>query len=248
MNEAAAYVGPDVHSERMMLRFAGVVGVVGALLGCMGDLFLTYAPIEGAMPNRWDDVVSLVALVPPERLALGQYLGVFGIPFGMAGLWTIYRGVRPAGARWAVPLIVLAFLGYCVGVAYHAQLAPLGSFVQAAIANDIGATPEMASGLRDMHAYLWPNMIVVQGLFAMMTLLYVVVVAGGRTRFPRWMALLNPVTLAIACGGPAMLLPPLVELRVNLMFFNLISAIWFAMATAMQWGDLRTDAEVCATQ
>lgn len=229
-----------------MVRIAGIVGVIGALLGCVGDLYLTYAPVQGAMPNRWDDVLSLVSLIPPERLALGQYLGVFGIPFGMGGLWTIYRALRPAGAGWALPMIILAFFGYCVGVAYHAQLAPLGTFMQLAGASSAVTAAGLAEYKINMHSYLWPNMIVVQALFALMTVLYVVVVARGRTRLPRWMALVNPITLAIACGGPAMLLPPLVELRVNLMFFNLLSAIWFALAAAAQWNDLRTDAEVCS--
>ncbi len=245
MSEAPAFIGPDVHSERTMLRIAGVVGVVGALLGCVGDIYLTYVPVEGAMPNRWDDVLSLVSQIPPERLALGQYLGVFGIPFGMAGLWAIYRALRPAGPRWALPMIVLAFFGYCVGVSYHAQLAPLGSYLQ--LAAESGAGPELlAQHNASMHSYLWPNMLVVQGLFGMMTILYIVVVARGHTRLPRWMALVNPITLAIVCGGLAMLLPPLVELRINLMFFNLLSAIWFALATALQWNDLRSDSEVVA--
>ena len=173
----------DHRPGRAPLLVCGVLGTLGALLILIADIVYN--------------------LFGGDRLGTGLYIssyfGIFLFPLWWAGIWVLYRGLRPAGLFWSLfPCLLFAFLVSTVNVSGHASYP-----FRAAIA-DAAESPDQAVVLaaRQLEAQVLEY---TGGLGLIQTVLEVVVsvwiaipILRGRTLFPRWLALLIPIFPSVA--------------------------------------------------
>lgn len=197
-------------------RIATYVALVAALLGAVADVLLLYNPAGGYELN--DYVFTLD--IPPTRMLIGHYLGIFFIPLEMLGLFQVYRALKPAGPTLSWGVIISAlYLGF-PGVVYHATVGFTASFLRSATNNpavDMQATWEYVRLLSDPLAAVLPV-----GFFIMSGLL-IYTILKQPTLYPRWMAACTPLTFYLLCVLAYLVVPSvgtiLAPAGFNLSFF-----------------------------
>jgi hypothetical protein len=174
MTEFRSKEGPG----RAALLVCGTLGTLGALLILIADIVY----------NRFDgDQLG-------KGLYISTYFGVFLFPLWWAGIWVLYRGLRPAGLFWSLfPCLLFAFLVSTVNVSGHAAYP-----FWAAIA-DAGQSPQEAVVLAarqiESHAIHYTGRLaLIQTILEVLLSVWIAVpILRGHTLFPRWLALLIPI-------------------------------------------------------
>ena len=197
---------------RSQLLLAGVAATLAAVLASAGDFILL---AHGAMRVAGDRSADAPALLA------GHFLGTLCIPFYAAGYWVIGAGLWSSGARAVFPLGCYVA---AVGAVVHGVTAMMiETNLDATGGGDITQVP---------HAiYLLPLWLVVLGAAVVLSVLYAVSVAKGRSVFPRWMAFINPVVLTIAIAAASLPFPRVAAYSIPASA-NLVHIIFFAFATA----------------
>jgi len=227
------------------LRLAGLLAIAGALAYAVGDVFLlagqaNLADYPRLQPHAklLSDAEKMVAL-PWWRLAWGGLLGVFATPLVLAGFWSVYQGLMPAGTAQALPPYVLfacaTIVATIVGAFVHGSFIYLGEYVQALNTVSDDSQPVIA-GMLARHRRI---LIITYGFLLLCILVasvwFAVVVASGRTRFPRWMAFANPIVTFIAWMLVKRLLPRRLSQHTEGAGFNIAYLAFFALTTAALW-------------
>jgi hypothetical protein len=227
----------DSNSTKTWFRGAGILGVVGAVIGAISDHFLMSAEAPVNMLDSWTFFQALMRQVDPDRMLIGHFLGVFGIPLCIFGFWQIYQGMRPAGRATALPLLWASIAVCVLGVAYHVQLAYIGHGLRLADAlveepTALALVVEMNSRFADL---IVPLQHVIVGLLAFLSVWMTVGIARGATLYPRWLACLSPLALCGIFYGLAQWIDGPLGVWLAVAGLNLTSATLFAISTLVLW-------------
>jgi hypothetical protein len=209
--------------DRNAIRLAGLIAILAALLGVVGDLVLQYT-------SRTDHLMSRQSLylldVSPGRLYWGHYLGVGAILIEIVGFWSVYRAVRPAGERFALPFFLVNAFGAMLGAAFHATFVFVGLTLHVQSQATGAAYEELGELLASFNAARIGLAIPALAAVVIGSLSYGLIVAFRPTLYPRWMALCNPlvfllliVALTLAIPPSALVLAPAAINLSHLMFF-----------------------------
>ena len=165
-----------------------IAGIVAALLVGMGEYLLHYDVQARFSAGGYDFMRGISA----HRSTIGHFLGVFGATLYPIGCYHIYQMLRPANSRWAFAAFLVGSLGFMVGVVWIGSRASLSALVQ---------LPESAEIMQLIELYDLRYETLLQ-IIRLTTLILsgiiVSLVLTGRTYYPRWMAIFNPIVLIIA--------------------------------------------------
>lgn len=208
-------------SRLQWARIAGMVAVVGAMVGMVGDYCLLYAPSGGYLDGDY----AFLRDIPNSRLIWGHYLGILAIPLQAAGLYLIWLGLQPLGRRIAVASVCAGLYIMFAGVAYHGGVYPLADAVR------MGATQMEA-----FRPFNEPLGLAFAVVFFVLVALMTGAILRGKTAFPRSYAAFSPL-LSYLLVSSLMFVAPAVGNFLAPMGFNLSMAIFYAAlaATARRW-------------
>jgi hypothetical protein len=223
------------------VRVAGLLGIIGAVVYAVGDVLLLATKADlAAYPNLQPYAKLLsgsekMVVLSSRRMMWGGLLGIFATPLVVAGFWSVYQGLQPAGAGAALPPAVLFVCASIVGAFVHGSFIYLGEYVQAL--NQVsGDSQAVIAGMVQRHKQI---MIVTYGFLmaciVVAAIWFSLVVAAGQTLFPTWLALVNPVTAFAAWMIIRKLLPNSVTARVDGAGFNIAYLIFFTLTTITLW-------------
>ncbi len=197
----------------------GVVAACAAVGLSLADMALLYSPAGGYA----DAGYGFLADVPRWRLLVGHYLGLLLLPLYLPGYWLVYRGLRRAGQRRAAAVLGLAGSMVVLGAGFHALVAPMTVAVR---------QPDAAALVAAARPFTEPLHLLVNLLLAAASLLFAFAVAGGRSRFPRWLAAANPLLVGLVLVLPYLLAPrSLLALLALPASFNLAHLVFFTLVT-----------------
>ena len=203
----------------------GVLAICAAALLSLADMALLYSPAGGYGFSSYEPLAE----VPRWRLLLGHYLGVLLLPAYIAGYWLVFQGLRGTGRWLSWPVFLLGSYGAAIGGAFHGLLALVAVIVQHGESDP--AASERLLGLA--RAFVDPLHGAVNALFVLASACFAAAVLSGRSRYPRWLALANPLALGllfvvpylVAPGfPPALLAAPASFNLAHLVFFCLVAA------------------------
>ncbi len=170
-----------------------ILSIVAALLAWVGDLLLGYVQpgaqgLYGMAQAGW---VEMALWRPLWSMALVAV----AFPLFLPGLYAASRQMARVSLRTARVFLVLAVLAgmgglfihalFCVPQAIHRYLTQVGQGAWALPLTD------------QIYAVLTPTIGVALTLYALALLWLLFVVASGRTPYPRWGAVANPVAVAL---------------------------------------------------
>lgn len=218
-------------SSSTMIRWAGIIAILAALLGVIADLALQYTSNTAYLLS--DQSLYLLD-VPPSRLFVGHYLGVIAILIEIVGFWQIYRALQPAGERFALPFFLISSFGAMLGATFHATFIFVGLTLQAQSGEVEAARQTFTMLLTSFDTARIGLAIPALLGIVISSLWYAFVVGFKPSNYPRWMAICNPlvfllllVLLVIGIRPSGLVLAPTA--------LNLSHLLFFICSTAMLW-------------
>lgn len=197
----------------------GFIGLLGALLTGTGEFLLHFDDLARFGPEN-----QFFIGISEQRTTLGHFFGVLGAPLYLVGCWHMYLMLKPANPRWALIGFFAAAYGFVIGAVWIGSRASLSALV------NFPGSPELLPllGLYDLRyeTLLWVTRIAV----LLLSVIYVWLTLTGRSYYPKWMALLNPILLLVASFVVFVVAPDigkyLMPIALNVAFF-----IFFLLST-----------------
>jgi len=190
----------------------GLVGLLAAVLVGTGEFLLHFDPLA-----RYDGSYVFFEAVSENRATLGHFIGVLGSPLYLFGIWHVAKMLQPASKLWSSVAFFVMSYGFIVGAIW------IGSRASAAALIAVGQDPT-ATGLLTLYDLRYETLLTVIRIAALIfSLIFVSLILTGRTAYPRWMAVFNPIILILGNFLVFMLVPAigkyLMPIALNVSFF-----------------------------
>lgn len=165
----------------------GIVGLIGAVLTGAGEFILHYDALA-----RFSGEYQFFVGIDAERTTIGHFIGVLGAPLYLVGCWHIYLMLRPANSTWSLLAFFIAAYGFVVGVVWIGSRASISALVNAP------GSPEIEQ-LITMYDFRYESLLqIIRFAVLILSVIFVWLTLTGRSRYPKWMAILNPILLIVA--------------------------------------------------
>lgn len=202
--------------EKQTLVLTGLAGVLAAVLVGAGEFMLHYDPLV-----RYSEGFNFFKGVTQFQATTGHFLAVIGGPLYLLGAWHLYLMLRPANPLWAKLAFLLMAYGFMIGAVWIGSRANVAYLVNAMSGDELAT----ALGLYELRyeRLLTLVRVAVLGFSG----IFVWLILSGRSTYPRWMAVLNPILLIIASFVVFLVAPGigkyLMPIALNVAFFIVFS-------------------------
>ena len=176
------------------------ISLFGAALTLIGDLLIGAAKFpDGA--NMIEGYFAVALAMPAWRPILGGLIGFLGICLEFCGFMTLYPLIRkemPRGGRF-YRLAMYVYLAVAGGAVHL----PCGVFmwVYKSVAEAAGQAAGYDIALRYLLYFLLPVAIVFAVFFTGASVVQFIAFIKGRTPFPKWYCVFNPLIGKIVFNG-----------------------------------------------
>lgn len=220
-------------STHERVQWAGIAGLIGALLLTIGDQCFYFAPVSGS--DFLHGFHGIVASQPTARALFGATLGPFGALLYLAGFWHVYTRVRARQPRLAAILSIGLSLCVLVGASYHVLWGTKVLTIQATFDATAVTRPAMAALEAHVHDFAANVFLIAEIIGYPSAGLLAILVIAGRSDYPRWFVLLTPAVplLLLQFVGPYV--PAPLGSLLNGSASNLSFALLFAGSVVTTW-------------
>jgi hypothetical protein len=204
-------------------KLSGLAGLAAAILVGMGEFLLHFDPRA-----RFSGGYEFMADISDARLTAGHFLAMIGIPLYFIGCWHIYQMLKPASNKIAFAAFLIGSYGFMFGAVWMGSRASIGSLQH---------HPELLASTNLVALYETRYETLLQVIrITTLTLsgIYVYLVLKGGTRYPKWMAAVNPFLLIIA-SFLVYLIAPAIGKYMMPIALNIAFAVFFA--SSLIFGD-----------
>jgi len=175
-----------IHSQ---ITTAGVIGLLAAILVGAGEFLLHFDALgRFAEGGTYEFMLGISA----ERTTIGHFIGVLSAPFYIIGFWHIMKMLEPANPLVSRIAFAIMSYGIIVGAVWIGSRAAISSVVNSTSMVD----PMFFISLYELR---YENLLQVTRLAVLFfSVIFIWLVLLGRSHYPRWMALFNPILLILA--------------------------------------------------
>ena len=203
--------------NRSTVVVTGVIGLLGAVLTGAGEFILHFDALA-----RFDVEYAFLGGITDQRSNVGHFVAMFGAPFYFIGCWHIRLMLKPASDRWSLVAFFVMAYGFALGIVWIGSRASISALV------NMPATPNVLH-LIDLYDFRYESLLQVTRVAVLiLSIIFVALVVRGRSHYPRWMALLNPILLIVASFVVYAVAPAigkyLMPIALNVAFFILFLA------------------------
>lgn len=190
----------------------GIVGLVGAILTGAGEFILHFDALA-----RFGGEFQFFSGISADRTTLGHFVGVLGAPLYLVGCWHIYLMLRPASPTWSLAAFFITAYGFAVGAVWIGSRASISALINTTASPDI----EQLIGL---YSFRYETLLqIIRIAVLVLSIIYIWLTLTGRSHYPKWMAMLNPILLIIASFVVYAITPALgkylMPIALNIAFF-----------------------------
>jgi hypothetical protein len=178
-----------------IIKITGLIGIIAALLVGTGEFLLHFSPLGDYAD---DGNYAYLLQVSESRVTLGHFFAVIGAPLYLVGFWHIYLGLKPYGK--IIPLVnfFITAYGFIFGTIWIGSRASIVLLAQANSAA-VGANKKILRELMDFYMLHSETLLEVTRITTLVSsLAFIVLVLTGKTLYPRWMAIFNPILLLVS--------------------------------------------------
>ena len=202
-----------------LLMITGFTGLVAALLVGWGEFLLNFDSLARYSEINYDFMLG----TSDSSFSLGHFIGVLAAPLYLVGCWHIYLMLKPAHQKWALAAFLISAYGFAVGAVWIGSRASVGT-----LANQ--PDTEQIRMLIELYQFRYETLLtVIRVTTLVLSMIFIGLVLTGKTRYPRWAAIFNPIILILASFVLFIVFPALgkyplpIALNVSFFIFLLIS-------------------------
>lgn len=167
-------------------KVTGIMGLLAALITGTGEFLLHFDP-----EARFTDGLVFFEGIGEQRTTWGHFLGTVGAPLYAVGGFHIFLMLKSANARWAFVLFAVMAYGCALGGVWMGSRASISAIVNAPQYAELGE-------LVRLYDLRYESLLQVTRIaVVLISIIYVWLVSTGRSSYPRWMAILNPIVLLL---------------------------------------------------
>lgn len=217
-------------SKANLTLLLSILGMVGVFVTILSDFILIGKPASAitflklGTSSMWD--------IAPWRITTGAFIGIVVLPFQVLGLTPVYFALKPAGRILPIVAVIANAHTLLMGVAFHISYAYIGSgwrlYYQSDLQNRI--TIEMMDQF-DFYLKLLSVIILTELIFSSMV--FAIIVLKGKSLFPKWMAVFNPVGVTLITLPIIFLLPYPIGGYLGPACLNIVTLIFFIITISV---------------
>jgi len=201
----------------MTIRMTGLLGLLAAVLVGTGEYLLHYDPLT----RFTDGGIAFFQGITDRRSTIGHFLGVFGAALYPIGCYHLYQMLRPANERAAFTAFLLGSFGFMVGVVWIGSRASISALAQLPDSAEI-------SHLVNLYDLRYETLLtVIRVTTLVLSGIFVWLILTGRSYYPKWMAVFNPILLIVVNFVLFALIPAIgkhtMPIALNVAFFIVFS-------------------------
>lgn len=164
----------------------GLVGLCGAVLTGAGEFLLHYDALARFAEYEFFTGISA------QRTTLGHFLGALGAPLYLVGCWHIYLMLKPASRVWSLTAFLVTAYGFVVGAVWIGSRASISALI------NLPESPQVFELIALYDLRYEALLQVIRIAVLVLSVIFVWLTLSGRSRYPKWMAALNPILLIVA--------------------------------------------------
>ena len=176
-------------SIHIQITTAGVLGLLAAILVGTGEFLLHFDALgRFAEGGAYEFMHGISA----QRTTIGHFLGVLSAPLYIIGFWHIMKMLEPANQLASRIAFAIMSYGIIVGAVWIGSRAGISTVI-----NSTAMTDTMT--FVSLYELRYENLLQVTRLAVLFfSVIFIWLVLTGRSHYPRWMALFNPILLILA--------------------------------------------------
>jgi len=195
------------------LYITGALGFLAAVFTGIGEYLLHY----DALARFTEGGFAFMQGIGEQRTNVGHFFGVFGATLYPVGCYHIYLMLRPANERAALATFFISAFGCIVGGVWIGSRASVSALMQ------IPETPEITQ-LIHLYDLRYETLLSVTRVTTLiLSVVFIWLTLTGRSNYPRWAAIFNPILLILGCFLIYFLAPQigkhLMPIALNVAFF-----------------------------
>lgn len=172
----------------------GLIGIAGVVMTLISDFILIGRP--NSSYSFFKLGTESMADFSQWRITVGTFLGIIVLPLQMAGLGTVYYGLRPAGKIKALLVILTNIHTLIMAVAFHISYAFIASGWK--MYYEVGSSDVIAFKMLKRFDHYWRIVIVIMAIeLAFASLCFIMFILKYKTLYPKWMALFSPICILL---------------------------------------------------
>jgi len=206
---------------RNILIVTGLAGLLAAILVGIGEYILHYDAQGRFSAGGYDFMLG----IGDNRSTVGHFFGVIGATLYPVGCYHIYLMLKPANRQWAFIAFLIGSFGFIVGAVWIGSRASVSALVQM-------PPSDMLDHLIALYQSRYETLLQITRLTTLLLSAIIIwLVISGRSCYPRWMAIFNPILLIIANFAVFMIAPAIgkhtmpIALNVSFFIFFLLSVL-----------------------
>jgi hypothetical protein len=224
-------VQPQSIITRKLLLWMSIISIVAATCNVIADLILTYDP-----QGNYSQTTPAPLTIELWRVLVGSFLGVFCIPFELAGYWVVCTVLSATAPRLFRVLFWVMAYSIAIGTVFHGTFLAVILVGQAAH-SVVGAAQ---ASLLQLQTTLLVFSIPLAGFFGVCYLvmwsIVIITVLRTSTQYPKWIVLFVPVLGNLIITG--VYVSHVVPLLGNLIYPAVLSLphlVFFLLSTVVLW-------------
>ncbi len=202
---------------RSIIVLTGIVGLLAAVFTGIGEFMLHFDALA-----RFDVEYAFLGGISDHRSSIGHFVAMLGAPMYLIGCWHIRLMLKPASNRWSLVAFFIMAYGFAIGIVWIGSRASISALVNMPVTPDV-------QHLIDLYDFRYETLLQVTRIAVLvLSIIFVALVARGRSHYPRWMAALNPILMIVASFVVYAIAPALgkylMPIALNVAFFILFLA------------------------
>ncbi len=169
------------------LVLTGIIGLLASILVGAGEFFLNFDDLARYSEINYDFMSGTSNSV----LSKGHFIGVLSAPLYLVGCWHIYLMLKPANKSWAMAAFLISAYGFVVGAIWIGSRASIGTLANMTDTSQIQM-------LIELYQFRYETLLTVIRITTLvLSLIFIGLVLTGKSHYPRWVAVFNPIVLII---------------------------------------------------
>jgi len=171
------------------LTTAGVLGLLAAVLVGAGEFLLHFDALGRFAEGG---AYEFMRGINENRTTIGHFLGVLIVPLYIIGFWHLMKMLEPANVLASRIAFVVMSYGIIIGAVWIGSRAGISTIVNSTSINN-------PASFISLYELRYENLLQVTRLAVLVfSGIFIWLVLSGRSHYPRWMALFNPIILILA--------------------------------------------------